>query len=286
MEEGQTHPLHIRVGHWVNALAIVVLLWTGFAMFANDRHFAFLVRFVPLWFRSALQLPGHAALGRAWHLGFAIVFIANAAWFACASIRTTSWRRIVPAGRTWFRDAISATIAEIRDPKSTMERADYNAAQKVAYTGVFVFGSLMILTGVALWFGRQLPWLVAALGGQRIVLPVHIILATSLLAFVGIHLAQVARAGLPTLLAMISGTTSREPRVRRRAFVLASVALVALAGGFSVVRLTSGPAGIPPYLHWAVRSKDGRGDGARHRTGDGLVVRAGTTRRHRSEPSV
>lgn len=256
VQQHQAHPLHVRIGHWINAVTLLVLLWSGFAMFAGDRHFATIVHLVPTWLWSGLQLNGHAMVGRAWHLGFALVMIANALWYSLAAARTGSWRRLVPNARTWLADAVRATIAELRSPRETMQQAQYNGAQKVAYTGVMMMGALMIVTGLALWFGRRLPWLIGALGGQHVVLPVHIVVATLFLAFIAVHVVQVLRAGLPALLSMITGTTDVRPARTRRALAWSSAALAVLFIGFTVLRLTSGPAGVPTYLQWAVERAD------------------------------
>lgn len=252
MQNHQTHPRHVRVGHWINAVTLLVLLWSGFSMFASDRKFATIVHALPAWIWSSLQLQGHATLGRAWHLGFALAMIANALWYAVAALRTASWRRLVPSARTWLRDAVRATIAELRSPRETMQQAEYNGAQKVAYTSVMVLGALMIVTGLSLWFKRQVPWLIGALGGQHVVLPAHVIIATLFLVFIAIHIVQVLRAGFPTLLSMITGTTEIRPQRTRRALAWSATVLAALIVGFTVVRFTSGPMGVPSYLQWTV----------------------------------
>ena len=40
MQHHHTHPLHVRIGHWINAVTLFALLWTGFAMLASNRHFS------------------------------------------------------------------------------------------------------------------------------------------------------------------------------------------------------------------------------------------------------
>lgn len=256
--EPQIHPLHVRIGHWISALTVFALVWTGFAMFANNRHYAPIVHALPAWLWSGLQMTGHGTVGRAWHLGFAIVMIANALWYGIAALRSTSWRRIVPSGRTWFGDALRATLAELRHPRETMQPSAYNAAQKIAYTGVLVLGMLLIVSGVALWFKSHIPWLLAGLGGARVVLPAHIIIATLVLTFIIIHLTQVVRAGVPTLLSMIAGTTDMRPQRTRRALAFSGAVLATLLAGFTAIRLTSGPSGVPIYLRWAVERSDQR----------------------------
>ena len=256
MQSHQTHPLHVRIGHWINAVTMLVLLWSGFSMFASDRHFATIVHALPAWLWSGLQLQQRAVPGRAWHLGFAIIMIANALWYAVAALRTASWRRLMPNARTWLRDAVRATIAELRRPREVTQPVQYNGAQKVAYAGVMVLGTLMIVSGLALWFKRQLPWLIGMLGGQRVVLAVHVVIAALFLAFIGIHIVQILRAGFPTLLSMITGTTEIRPARTRRALAWSGAVLAVLFVGFTVVRFTSGPAGVPSYLQWAVERGD------------------------------
>jgi thiosulfate reductase cytochrome b subunit len=246
----------VRIGHWITTVTVFVLLWSGFSMFASERDFAAIVHAFPAWLWSGLLLQGHPVLGRAWHLCFAIVMIANAVWYGVAAVRTASWRRLLPNARTWLRDAVRATIAELRSPRETMQQAEYNGAQKVAYTGVMLLGVLMILTGLALWFKRQVPWLIGAMGGQHIVLPLHVILATLLLAFIVIHTVQVLRAGFPTLLSMVSGTAEMRPARTRRALAGSAIVLAALFAGFTAIRFTSGPSGVPSYLQWTVEHQN------------------------------
>ena len=224
-------------------------------MFASDRDFAPIVHALPTWLWSGLQMQGHGKVGRAWHLGFAIVMIVNALWYIVAVRRTASWRRLLPNAQTWLQDALRAVIAELRGRRETMQQAQYNGAQKVAYAGVMLLGALMILTGIPLFFTRPL---ISFFGGQHVVLPVHIVIATLFLAFIAIHVVQVLRAGLPTLLSMITGTTEIRPARTRRSLAWSGVVLAALVVAFTVVRFTSGPDGVPSYLQWTVEHKDQR----------------------------
>jgi thiosulfate reductase cytochrome b subunit len=247
----QTHPLHVRVTHWINAVVVLVMLWSGFAMFAGDRHFAGVVHRVPLAIWQWLQLAGHGVQGRAWHLGMAIVFIANALAYGVSSLGSRSWRRIVPAG-AWLRDAWKAIVDELTRPAAALERSEYNAAQRLAYTLVVAGGMLMILTGLALWFGKRISWLVALLGGERVVIAIHLVVATALLAFIALHVAQVLRAGVPTLLGMITGTTAPRPARARRGFAWTATVIASLVAAFRIMNATSGPSGVPVFLRWAV----------------------------------
>lgn len=257
MKLHQTHPLHVRATHWINAVVVLVLLWSGFAMFVADRHFTSIVHLVPNAAWQALQLTGHQVQGRAWHLGMAIVFMANALLYAAMSLRSGSWRRIVPK-RRWLREAWQAIVEELTSPRDALDRAEYNGGQRLAYSLVLAGGVLMIVTGLALWFGKQVPPLLALFGGERSALTIHVVTATALLAFIVVHVVQVLRAGLPTLLGMITGTTAPRPARARRGLAWTATVMASLVGAFSLVNATSGPSGVPVFLRWAVPARADR----------------------------
>ena len=220
-------------------------------MLVADRHFAAITHLVPSFLWSALQVTGHRLQGRAWHLGLAIALTANALFYASSSLVSGIWRRVLP-GRDWLRDAWRAMIMEITAPRESPQRAEYNAVQRLAYIMVFGGAGLMIASGTALWFGRRFPWMLAIFGGERIALIVHVALATSLLLFVLIHLVQVMRAGLPTIVAMIVGRFPQRRAQARGAFALAASVVTALVIALLIVNATSGASGIPGFLQWAV----------------------------------
>lgn len=259
VERHQTHPGNVRIAHWINAAVLLLMLWTGFAMLVADRHFAAYVHVIPAGVWRALQLTGHRTQGRAWHLGLAIAFMANALFYTATSLASGTWRRIAPR-RTWLRDAYGAIVEELTAPRTSLERADYNGAQRLSYTLVIAGGAVMVLTGLALWFGRRFPWLLAVFGGERIALTLHVVLALSLLAFIVVHLVQVLRAGLPTLLAMITSSTGERPARTRRGLAWTAVVTASLVAVFSLVNSTSGPTGIPAFLRWALPSHGGPSD--------------------------
>ncbi len=179
MKTQHGHPATTRIAHWLNAAVIGILLWSGFSIFSGDKHFAPIVHLLPAWLWSALALTGHRKLAFGWHTWVGVAFAANGLFYLVASTRGRAWR-------TW---------------------SQYHLPQRAVYTGVIAMGGVMVLTGFALWFKHRLPWLLAGMGGERIVLPVHVVLATAVLAFLAIHVIQVVRAGWPTLRAMLSART-------------------------------------------------------------------------------
>jgi thiosulfate reductase cytochrome b subunit len=257
VEHSAAHPRHIRITHWINAVILLVMLWSGFAMLVADRHFAAYVHLVPAQIWSALQLTGHKLQGRAWHLGMALAFIANALLYAISSFATGTWRRIAPR-RTWLRDAWAAAIEELTAPRESLQRAEYNGAQRLSYTLVMIGGAVMVLSGLALWFGRQQPWLLAVFGGERVALTIHVVLALALIAFVVVHVVQVLRAGSATLLGMISGGVPERPARARRSVAWSAGVMASVVAAFIIAARTSGPTGVPAFLRWTVPAHGAR----------------------------
>lgn len=214
-------PLLVRVTHWTNALTFGVMLWSGFAMFAADRKFAWGVHVLPASFWSALHLSDHAAVGRAWHLAFALLLIANGVVYTVGAILTGRWRRV-----------------------------QYQLPQRGAYAGVLMLAALMVVTGLSLWFNREIPWLAGLFGGQRNVLLIHVCSATAFIAFILVHVVQVARAGFPTLVSMLAGTSALRPAAMRRVAFASAASLAVLVGCIVGVRAATAPTGIPEFLSW------------------------------------
>jgi thiosulfate reductase cytochrome b subunit len=169
MEREQTHTPETRIAHWLNAALVLFLVWTGFSMFAGDRHFIAYVRFLPSSF---------------WH----------AVHFAGTRRQLFSWHTI--AGAFFALNGIIYAISLVA-PGALKSRLSYHLPQRAAYASVMAGALLMVFTGALLWLHVRLPWL----------LPVHIIVATTLILFVAVHVVQVLRAGPRTLLAMTVGNS-------------------------------------------------------------------------------
>lgn len=164
------HSPQTRIAHWLNALLVLLLLVTGFTIFARQHHI-----FVP-----GLSKQATFTL----HLATASLFALNGLRYAFDSIRSGGWRRIVHGLPKHF------------GPLS------YEVPQRGVYALVFVGAFVMVLTGAALWFKHQAPWLLAALGGEHIALTAHLTVSFALIAFAGVHVIQVVRAGGATFASM------------------------------------------------------------------------------------
>lgn len=190
------HLPRTRIAHWLNALLVLLLLWSGFAMFGADRDFAWISRHLPAWMWHMLQAGISRRTTVHLHEWIGVPFALNGLLYLAHVVETKGWRRLA-TGLPRQYEALS-----------------YALEQRASYLGALGLAGFMVLSGAALWYRRELPWLVHALGGPHVILPLHIISASLLLLFALAHVVQVIRHGKSTLVAMtgaIEPTRARLP---------------------------------------------------------------------------
>ncbi len=216
------HRVATRVWHWINALAIVTLLGSGMMISNAHPHLywgKYGANFDHAWwnlpsFPSWLTIPTHynLAMGRRWHLFFALVLAFGLLGYMIASLVNRHFRRdltvrlaeLSPA-HLWS-DLKAHLNFRFHDPERP---GDYNIFQKLSYVAViFVLLPLMIATGLSLSPGMDAawPWLLALFGGRQSARSIHFLAASGIGLFTVVHLVLVILAGtLPELRSMITG---------------------------------------------------------------------------------
>lgn len=203
------HRLVTRIWHWVNAVAVIVLIGSGLMIFnAHPRlywgHYG--ANFDPAWLELPrwpgwLTIPSQYSLAgaRHWHLFFALVLAFGLLIYLPWSLLNRHIQRdlrirareLTPAN---LRDDARAHLAlRFHDPENP--RA-YNAFQKIAYAALlFVLLPLLIFTGLAMAPGMW-PWLPDLFGGRQSARSIHFIAMALTSGFVAVHLALVILAGV------------------------------------------------------------------------------------------
>ncbi len=213
------HRLFTRLWHWVNALAILVLIPSGLMIFnAHPRlywgHYG--ANLDPAWLELP-RFPGWATIpsqyslagARHWHLFFALVLgFGLLAYIVLGLInrhiqRDLRIRRRDLAPRALWTDLKAHLALRFHDPHDP--RA-YNIFQKLSYVGViFVLIPLLIVSGLALSPGMW-PWLADLFGGRQSARSVHFIAMAGMTLFVIVHLTLVILAGpVNEIRAMVTG---------------------------------------------------------------------------------
>jgi len=185
------HPVWLRVTHWLNALAVVILVMSGWRIYNAAPLFDFK-------FAKGITLGGWLGGAIMWHFAAMWLLAANGLVYLLCNAGTGRLRtKFFPLSP---RAIAADLLAALRGRLSHADPRQYNAAQRAAY----LFVMLDVLSGLVLWKSVQFPVLRELLGGYEAARRVHFFAMAALVAFVAVHLAMVALVPR-TLLAMIRG---------------------------------------------------------------------------------
>jgi len=189
------HPLWVRITHWVNAVAVVILTMSGWRIYDASPFFPFTIPVqITLggWLGGAIQ----------WHFAAMWLLLGNGlVYLACNVISGRLWRKFLPWSPRAF---VADVLAALKGKLSHADLSHYNMVQRAAYLFVMLDSVLLVLSGLVLWKSVQFPILRELLGGYEAARRVHFLAMAGLVAFAGIHLLMVALVPR-TLLAMIRG---------------------------------------------------------------------------------
>ena len=135
---------------------------------------------------------------RHWHFLFAWILVINGLAYLGYSLWSRHIQRDIWPSRADVR-AIPRSILDhikLKHPVGDAAR-HYNVLQKLAYLGVTLLVTLMVLTGLTMspGFDAFFPWLIDLFGGRQSARSIHFISATLIVLFVIVHLTEVVLAG-------------------------------------------------------------------------------------------
>jgi thiosulfate reductase cytochrome b subunit len=189
------HPGWVRVCHWVNALAILVMIGSGWQIYNASPLFKF-------------EFSKHIALGQwlggalLWHFAAMWVLVINGIVYVTLGLATGRFRRkLLPiAPSQVLADAKAALAFKLAHD----DLSHYNAVQKVLYAGVILTGILIVASGLSIWKPVQLQELTALFGGYDVARYVHFFAMAAIVGFLAVHVA-LALLVPKSLRAMIAG---------------------------------------------------------------------------------
>lgn len=184
MSHTTIHPAWVRIFHWVNAAAVVVMCLSGWQVYDASPIFE------ALRFPAAITLGGWLGGALLWHFAAMWVLAANLLGYLSMSIVTGRWRTTFFPLR--FGAIVDDLAAALRGKLSHDEPGRYNAVQKLAYLFVLADIALLVLSGLAIWKPVQLPLLRALMGGFDNARVVHFVAMSALAGFLAIHVVMVA----------------------------------------------------------------------------------------------
>ncbi|HQT65755.1 MAG: transmembrane hydrogenase cytochrome b-type subunit [Acidocella sp. 20-57-95] len=203
----QEHPLLVRIAHWAQALAIIIMVGSGWRIYNSDPIFdnfrfwqwATLGGDPPVA-KIAHMDPGVAnALN--WHFSGLWLLLASYLLFIIHGLVSGHFRRdFLPLNLPGLiRDFISALTFKL-----SHRLGAYNHVQRAAYWGVLFAVLMMFVTGLAIWKPVQLSWLTWLCGGYPTARVLHFIFMSGICLFIIVHVTLVALVP-KTLVAMVLG---------------------------------------------------------------------------------
>lgn len=189
------HPRWLRVCHWLNALAILIMVTSGWRIYNASPLFNFS-------FPNELTLGGWLGGALQWHFAGMWLFGINGVIYLLINIFSGRLKR-----KFWPlspRELINDFFAALRGKLAHEELSHYNTVQKLAYLFVMIDGIILVCSGFVVWKSVQFPLLRELLGGYDTARFIHFYAMSGMVAFVAVHLIMVALVP-KTLLAMLRG---------------------------------------------------------------------------------
>jgi thiosulfate reductase cytochrome b subunit len=208
------HPLPVRIMHWINAVAIFIMIGSGWKIYDDDVIFSF------LRFPDSIVIGKWAQYGLEWHFFGMWIFVLNGLAYLSYGIATGRFRRkLFPIS---FRE-VFVTIGEaLRFRLRHDDLTHYNAVQKVLYLGVMMVGILIVISGLALWKPVQFSELASLFGSFQNIRLVHFLCMAAIVAFILVHVS-LALLVPQSLVAMLTGGPAIEDKTAHAAPIVPKV---------------------------------------------------------------
>ena len=177
------HPLWLRLTHWVNALAVTVLVLSGWRIYNASPIFSFRIP-------DGLTLGGWLGGALLWHFAAMWVLFLNGLTYLLLNL--ASGRLVARYLPLRLREVLADFLAALRGQLTHEDPRHYNAVQKLAYLFVMADVILIILSGLVVWKSVQFPHLRELMGGFDTARVVHFFAMAALVAFFIVHIVMVA----------------------------------------------------------------------------------------------
>lgn len=189
------HPLVVRLTHWINAAAIIVMILSGWAIYNADPIF-------PFRFPSGLTLGGGFIGALRLHFAAMWVLFANAIIMIGYGVLSGRYRL-----KLWpirLRDLVADARAALTGRLGHVDLSHYNTVQKALYLAVLIGIVGVIVTGLAIWKPVQFQVVTLLLGDFDTVRVLHFLAMSGIVLFILIHVSM-ALLVPRSLLAMLRG---------------------------------------------------------------------------------
>src|SRR6185369_7502658 len=176
------HPLVVRITHWINVVAVLIMITSGWSIYNASPLFAFQIP-------DPITLGGWLAGALQWHFAGMWLFAINGLAYLLYGIFSGHFRRkLLPISpRAVLRDIGGA----LRGKLAHDDLSVYNAAQRAAYLALIFFLVLMIVTGIVIWKPVQFYWLGQWMGDYEGARLLHFFSMAAIAFIVFVHVVMV-----------------------------------------------------------------------------------------------
>ena len=251
------HHWIVRLTHWVNAVALTLMIGSGLRIFNANPGFAprgdtfCCYPFEGMSIPAAFTFGGWLAGARHWHFAMMWVLVANGLIYLGWVYLHGEWRDLVPR-RGDLRDSIAMAKYYLFVTREHPRQGKHNALQKGAYFIVPWLAALTVLSGIAIWKPVQFSPLTALFGGYAWARFWHFLSMLTVVAIAVGHVFMVFAVDPYALRSMITGGWSERlsPEARNaRPFLnllpKRDVADTVLAAAMATAAPASAPADPP-----------------------------------------
>ena len=179
--ETAIHPLATRLFHWINAVAIIVMIGSGLEIYNASP-------LLPFTFPDWITLGGWLGGALLWHFAAMWLLAGNfLAWIAYGLASGRFRRKLLPIRP---RELAGDLLSALRGKLMHADLSRYNAVQKLLYASALALIALAIVSGLAIWKPVQLSSLTNLMGGFQGARLVHFLAMSGLVLFLFVHVTM------------------------------------------------------------------------------------------------
>ena len=189
------NPLWMRLTHWVNAVAVIIMILSGWRIYNASPIFAFKIP-------AQLTMGGWLGGALQWHFAAMWLLVLNGVLYLAINVASGRFRqKLLPVSISGF---VTDMKAALTGHLAHADPSRYNTVQKVAYLAIIFDLVLLVLSGLPIWKSVQFPLLRELMGGYDNARIVHFLAMAFAVAFLIVHLVMVALVPR-TLVGMVRG---------------------------------------------------------------------------------
>ncbi len=195
MRQETLTPVYVRISHWINAIAVILMVMSGLKIYNASPVFNFLIP-------RSITLGGWLGGALLWHFAVMWLLVFNGILYLFANIYSGRMKKkFFPIRAT---ELVNDFIDSLKGKLTHDDLSKYNSIQKLAYLAAIADLILIIASGLVIWKSVQFPILRELLTGFDHARVIHFLAMCFIVFFLFIHLIMVALVP-KTLLIMLRG---------------------------------------------------------------------------------